>query len=480
MENHKGKGSNLNKFPQLTLKEGEKNRIYTALLHHQPEYSSSSQTSKQGRFISVAAGLIGVLLFSVLTVYVLSQAEKEKADQLFAAAEEQVTSIYETMQTNMKNVKTNDLLPPIKGTALSSAQSILTDAESQLTDMSKENQEAVKHELIPKMEEVEEYNKVVPSANRLQGQINEVSEKVKGDPFNPDISKQVSKVKEELSEFTAMVNELENPLIKSYFQGRYTPQISLLENELTVYKGVSEGITELRTIAEKLSMPQGEFDQEVSRLSEKVGELPNNGTKVKMKEQLKNISKDYERNQFAAIEERNRLEEQRKAEEERILAEKKKKEAEEQRLAEEKNKAEEEAQQESEEIFPMEFFEISPRGHKIIYTRRPYDHESFYKFDEIARKYGYRYYYTPNSDVGGILDKNRNSIAFINYGFSTRLEYKALFIDLYAYRTGTSKEEASDLIEKVIESGEPIIKGESNGEGSKLWTKDGVLHYDLW
>jgi hypothetical protein len=476
MENHNGKKFT-EKFPQLTLNQEAKDRIHSSLLHYQPE--SSVKVQKQGRFISIAAGLIGLLLFSVLTAYTLSQAEKEKADHLFATAEEQVSSVYETMQTNMKSVRTNDLLPPIKEPAMASAKSALMDAQDQITDMSEGNQKALKQELIPKLEEVEEYNEVVPSANLLQIQINDVSKMVNENPFNPDIPVQVSKVKDDLSRFSTMTNKLKNSPIKNYFQGRYTPQISLIENELTVYKGLSESLSELGAIADELSMPQGEFDQKVLTLSEKVGDLADNGTKTDMREKLNNISQVYERNQLALAEEKKRLEEKRKAEEKRLLAEKKKKEEEKQRLEEEKRKTEEEKTK-SEEVFPMEFTEISPRGYKIIHSRRPYNSDRFYKLDEIAIKHGGRYYYTPSSDVAEIFNKDRKVIAFINYGFSTSLDYKDLFLDLYVYNTGASRDEAAKLIEKVIVTGEPITTGEGNGEGSKLWTENGVLHYDVW
>jgi hypothetical protein len=486
MDNHK-ENNLAHKFPQLKLNEESKDRIHTALLHHQP--SSSTKNEKVGRIRNIATGLIGLLLFSVLTAYILSEAEKDKADQLFAAAKEQITSVYETMQTNMKSVKTSDLLPSIKKSAIATAQATLHDAEKKLSDMSKENKEALKQQLIPKMKEIEEYNQIVPSANRLQKQINDVSEMISDDPFNRDISMQLSKVKGELSDFTVMTNKLENPSLKSFFQGRYTPQISLLEKNMTAYKGVSNGISELRTIAEKLSLPPGEFDQEVSRLSEKVEKLPNNAAKAGMKEELANISQDYERNQVAAAEEKKRLEEKRKAEEEKRLAEEKRKAEEEKRLAEEKRKAEEEkrlaeekkkaegekSQLESEEIFPMEFIEITPDGHKIINSRRPYNDDRFYKYDEIAKKHGGRYYYTPNSDVAAIFNKERKAIAYLNYGFITEIEYKELFIDLYVYYTNTPRGEATALIQKVIESGEPV-----ETEGSRLELENGILGYHAW
>jgi hypothetical protein len=478
MENHK-ENNLAHKFPQLKLNEESKDRIHTALLHHQP--SSSTKNEKVGRIRNIATGLIGLLLFSVLTAYILSEAEKDKADQLFAAAKEQITSVYETMQTNMKSVKTSDLLPSIKKSAIATAQATLHDAEKKLSDMSKENKEALKQQLIPKMKEIEEYNQIVPSANRLQKQINDVSEMISDDPFNRDISMQLSKVKGELSDFTVMTNKLENPSLKSFFQGRYTPQISLLEKNITAYKGVSNGISELRTIAEKLSLPPGEFDQEVSRLSEKVEKLPNNAAKADMKEELANISQDYERNQVAATEEKKRLEEKRKAEEEKRLAEEKRKAEEEKRLAEEKKKAEgEESQLESEEIFPMEFIEISQDGHKIINSRRPNNDDRFYKYDEIAKKYGGRYYYTPNSDIAAIFNKERKAIAFINYGFSTSVGYKELFIDLYVYYTKTPREEAASLIQKVIESGEPVVTGSEESEGTLLKIENGRLEYHVW
>jgi hypothetical protein len=426
-------------------------------------------TFKKGKMISIAACLFGLLLFSVLTIYVLSESEKKSAEQLVASAEESLTSLYETMQTGLKGARGDGILLPINESALASAQLSLNDAEKNMSAMNGANKELIKEDLLPKMKKMKEYNRVVPLANQLQNQIHDINKNMKDDPFNSELSVQLSTLKNELAEFSKAVKEIEDPIIKEFFHKRYEPQITLIEEQMTAYRDSSNQIKELRLIAEKLSLPQGEFDQKVSRLSEKVGKLPDSATKTGMEEEIKNISLDYERNQLAAIQEKKRLEEKRKAEEEQ------------QRLEEEKRKAEEEqAQRESEEVFPMEFVEISPNGHKIINSRRPYNDESFYKFDEIAKKHGGRYYYTPNSDVAALFNKERKAIAFINYGFSTNIEYKELFVDLYVYYTGTSKGEAAKIVQQVIDTGEPVKTGEGNGEGSILWTEDGRLHYDLW
>jgi hypothetical protein len=423
---------------------------------------------KKGKMISIAAGIFGLLLFSVLTIYVVTESKKEKAEQLYASAEESLSSLYETMQTGLKGAKGDGILLPINESALASAQLSLNDAEKHMSAMNGANNELIKEDLLPKMKKMEDYNRVVPLANQLQNHIHDINKNMKDDPFNSELSVQLSTLKDELAEFTKAVNKVEDPFIKGFFHKRYEPQITLIEEQVTAYRDVSNQIKELRLIAEKFSFSKEEFNQKVSRLSEKMGELPNSDTKTGMEEEIKNISKEYERNRLAAIEEKERLEEKRKAEEE-------------QRVAEEQRKAEEEqAQQEYEEIFPMEFIEISPNGHKIINSRHPYNDESFYRFDEIAKKHGGRYYYTPSSDVAAILDKERKAIAFINYGFSTNIECKELFVDLYVYYTGTSKEEADKIISKVIDTGEPIKTGDGNGEGSMLWVEDGRLHYDLW
>jgi hypothetical protein len=422
---------------------------------------------KKSKFVGIGLGLVGLVLFSFLTMYVLSQAEKGKAEKVFASAKGSLSSLYETMEIHMKNAKENGLLTLMDEKGVASAQLSLNDAEKQISNLNGANKENVEEELIPKMKGIEEYNRIVPIANQLQNRIHDAGEKVKDKPLDPGLAKLLTSLKEELADFTKQAAKIENPSIRGFFQNRYKPQITRLENQVTAYQDAKDKIAELKLIAEKLSLPQGEFDQKVLKLSEEVAQLPYKDTNKGLQEEINTISQNYERNQLAAIEEKKRLEEKRKAEEE-------------QRLAEEKRKAEEAAQEEYEEIFPMEFIEISPDGHKIINSRRPYNNESFYKFDEIAKKHGGRYYYTPSSDVAAIFDKERKAIAFINYGFSTSLKYKELFVDLYVYRTGTSKEEAVKKITKVIDTGEPIKTGEGNGEGSMLWAEDGRVYYDLW
>jgi hypothetical protein len=266
--------------------------------------------------------------------------------------------------------------------------------------------------------------------------------------------------------------KLENPHLKEFFKNRYKPQVARLEEQIAAYRAASDQIVELKSIAEKLSLPQEEFEQLASELSEEVAQLPYNKTNQKLQEEIQLASQGYEKNKLA-------LEEKKREEEKRLAAEKKREE--EKRLAAERKKAEEEekAQQESDEAFPMEFTETSSSGHVTIFSREPYG-ERYYDIDEIAKKHGGRYYYIPSSDVAVIFDENRKALAGLNYGFSTSVEQKELFIDLYVYYTGTSQGEAAALVEKLIETGEPIeTSGEGQG-GTKLSLRNGKLHYDEW
>ncbi|MGR3765898.1 hypothetical protein [Rossellomorea sp. NS-SX7] len=415
----------------------------------------------KGKIVGMALGLVGLVLFSFLTMYVLSQVEKGKAEKVFVSAQGSLSSLYESMEIQMKDAKENGLLTLMDEKAVASAQLSLNDAEKQLSNLNGSNKENVEQELIPKMKGIEEYNSIVPKANQLQSRIHDAGEKVKDDPLDPGSSKLLTSIKEELADFTKLTAKIENPTIREFFQNRYKPQITRLEEQVSTYQDVSNKIAELKSIAEELSLPQGEFEQMVSQLSEEIAQLPYSNTNTQLINEIEKASNVYETNK---------------------LAQEEKKRAEEKRLAEEKKKAEDKKAGETDEIFPMTFTVTSSSGFETIFSRNPYG-ERYDNIDEIARRYGGRYYYVPSSDVSVIFDKNRKALAGLNYGFSTSVEYKELFIDLYVYYTGgTSREGAAALVEKVIATGEPVVTGEGDIKegGSKLWMEDGRLHYDLW
>ncbi|MEL3970901.1 hypothetical protein AAEO50_01300 [Rossellomorea oryzaecorticis] len=414
----------------------------------------------KGKFIGIALGFVGLVLFSLLTMYVLTQAEKGKAEEVFESAQGSLSSLYETIEIQMKDAKKDGLLTLIDEKAVASAQLSLNDTEKRLSNLNGAHKENVKQELLPKMKGIEEYNVIVPIANQLQSRIHDTGKKVKDNPLDPGLSKKFTSLKEELAEFTELAAKIDDPSIKEFFQSRYKPQITRLEDQVTSYQNASNKIAELKSIAEKLSLPKGEFDQKVSKLSEEVAHLPYSNTNAGLQEEIKKASKEYETNRIAQEE---------------------KKRAEEKRLAEEKKKVEDKAEEETDEIFPMTFTMTSSSGFETIFSREPYG-ERYDDIDEIARRHGGRYYYVPESDVAAIFDENRKALAGLNYGFSTSVEYKELFIDLYAYYTGTSRDDAAALVGKVIDTGEPIETGEGNVNegGSRLWTESGELHYDLW
>jgi hypothetical protein len=413
----------------------------------------------RGKFIGIALGFVGLVLFSFLTMYDLTQAEKGKAEKVFESAQGSLSSLYEKMQSHMEDAKDDGVQSPLNEKAVASAKLSLNDAEKQLSYLNGANKEIVERKLLPGMKEIEEYNSIVPSANQLQSRIHDAGEKVKGDPLDPALSKQLSAIKEELTDFTNTVNKLGNPSIKEFFKNRYQPQITRIEDQVTAYQDALNQIAELKSIAENLSLSQREFDQKVLELSEVVTQLPYSNTRTILLEKIENTSELYKKNK---------------------LAHEEKKRAEEERLAKERKKAEEEkVKKEEDEAFPTKFTVTSPSGHETIFSREPYG-ERYYDIDEIAIRHGGRYYYIPESDVAVIFDKERKAIAGLNYGFSTSVENKELFIDLYVYYTGTSKGETVEIVQQVIDSGEPIKTGDGNGEGSKLWTEDGELHYDLW
>jgi hypothetical protein len=421
---------------------------------------------KNRKWKAVLWTVLGLVLLSGATMFGLSQTEKVKAEKAYDSLEGSLSSLYETMQSHMKDVPEDGTLTLMNEEEIASAQLSLNAADEQ--NLNGANKQKIEQALLPKLMGIEEYNSLVPIANQLQNRINTIVEKVKNNPLDPGLTKQFTFIKEELADFKKKTAKIETPSIKEYFQNRYMPQITRLEEQVADYQHASNQIKELESIADKLSLSKAEFEQKVSELSGEVVRLPYSDANKGLQEKIDTALKDYEHNQLTAMEEKKRMEEKKKAEEER--------------LAEEKRKAEEEkaSQKEYEEIFPIEFIETSPDGHKIINSRRPYNDESFYKYDEIAKKHGGRYYYTPSSDVAAIFNKDRKAIAFINYGFSTSLEYKELFVDLYVYYTGTTREEAAKLITKVINTGEPVEIGEGNGEGSRLSFENGRLHYGMW
>ncbi|MCA1055250.1 hypothetical protein LCM10_09665 [Rossellomorea aquimaris] len=413
----------------------------------------------EGKLLKVVVGLAGLMLISGVTIYSLSHIEKGKAEQIMADAEAEVASVYGNMQSLMENAKVDGMLATINDGDLESAQLSMNSAEVSQLELSGGSQSPLQQELNAKIGGIEEYNRLVPAANRLQSQINDLTEKVERDPLAPVVSNQLVALEEELSDFTKQVSSSEHLFIKDFFSDRYQPQVEIVKKNLALYREAFNQVTELKTLAEKLSVPQDEFNEKASELSATVKQLPYSNGNKKLQEDIQLASREYEKNKLA-------LEEKKGEEEKRLAAERKK--AEEQKVRE----AEEEA-------FPMQFVETSSDGFQTTFSRKPYG-ERYEEIDEIARKHGGRYYYVPSSDVSVIFAEGRKPLAFLNYGFSASVKNKELFIDLYVHYTGVNREEASELVSNVINTGEPVETGDGGEASSKLWIENNKLHYDAW
>lgn len=131
------------------------------------------------------------------------------------------------------------------------------------------------------------------------------------------------------------------------------------------------------------------------------------------------------------------------------------------------------------ELYPMEFTMTDPNGHTFKLSRD----FSIYKigkgYDDIARRYGARFYYTPNSDVSYVII-GRKIIATVSLVSAANVEYKDLFIDLMTFQSKQyTREEFAALVDTVIQSGEPYIVEEGDS-GELLKVENGTIVYHSW
>ncbi|QHE63245.1 hypothetical protein FHE72_21190 [Rossellomorea vietnamensis] len=131
------------------------------------------------------------------------------------------------------------------------------------------------------------------------------------------------------------------------------------------------------------------------------------------------------------------------------------------------------------ELYPMEFTMTDPNGHTFKLSRD----FSIYKigkgYDDIARRYGARFYYTPNSDVSYVII-GRKIIATVSLVSAANVEYKDLFIDLMTFQSKQyTREQFAALVDAVIQSGEPYIVEEGDS-GELLKVENGTIVYHSW
>jgi hypothetical protein len=462
MKNH-DEHAIINNFPKLHLNEEAKDRIHSRILHHTPP-APQKKPWKEGKFIGLITAVMGLVLFSVLTVYILSETEKEKADQLLADAEEKVGSIYLQMEEHLEAAGSKALLKGVDHEGLKSAEVSMDEVNG---DPSLIEDEKVK-KLNEKLIALQEYNQLVPFANKLQQEITVVNKELHESTSLEGMQEKIGGLKNELDAATKRFDRLESKKLKTFFQGRYSPQAATIEETFNQLQNMKSEIEELSTIAKEQSLNEDDFKKEIEGMLQQLGNLPSKQTAMEMEKQIREVQIEYNNTQQVKEEEKQRQEEIRldniRKEEERKSAEAK--------------KAADAQKEQDDELYPMEFTETTSEGIVIKYSRDLKGNETYLHYDEIAKKYGGRYYYTPSSDMAYIF-KNKKIIATISMVSTAPLEYKELFIDINTYKGSHTKDEFTTIVNSVIQTGKSY-KVEKGQGGEGLWLENGVLLYHVW
>ncbi|WP_374055004.1 hypothetical protein [Rossellomorea sp. FM04394] len=471
MKNHNE--SNLSKkLPPLQLNEEAKERIHSAILRHEPSPSSKKKAWKEGGLGNLVAAAVGLLVFSILTVYIISETEKEKANQLFADAEANIQSVYEEMESNLKDTEEGGLLKTIEPSELKSAQVSLSKAEKEL-ESAEEMERGLRQQLLPMMNEIEDYNQTVPVANELQQNINDVSSLLEKSPLEERVAEKVASIKSELAEKSNTFDKLESPSLRAFFTSQYSTQVNRIDQTFNQYREAQEEIENLKEMAEDQSLNEEDFEKEAERVMKQVTLLPDNQATSEMKEGIES-AKDAFYQVKEEEEEKTRLEEEAKLEKEKVSSG-------EVRSASADEKENEETNQDSpeDELYPMEFTMTDSNG-RTFKLSRDFDIYKFGKdYDEIAKRYGGRFYYTPNSDMSHVII-GRKIIATVSLVSAADVEYKELFIDLMSLRSKKyTRDQFASIVDTVIQTGEPY-KVEEGNSGELLEVKNGVLVYHGW
>ncbi|MGF3105027.1 hypothetical protein [Rossellomorea sp. DUT-2] len=472
MKNH-NEANLRKKLPPLQLNDEAKERIHTSILHHEPSPPSRKKVWKEGRLGSIAAAAVGLLVFSILTVYIISETEKDKANQLFADAEENIQAVYEEMELNLQETEEGGLLKTIEPSELKSAQVSLRNAEKEILKSGEEKERELRQHLIPMMKEIEDYNQAVPVANELQQNINEVSSLLEKSPLEEKMAEKVASIKSELTDKLKTFDKLESSSLRAFFTTHYSSQVNHIDQTLNQYKEVQEEIQNLIAIAEDQSLNEQDFEHQAERMMKQVNLLPDNQTTAELKEEILS-AKDGFYKVKEEVENKKRLEEE-------ASLEKKKVSSSEVRSASTDEKENEDINQGStdDELYPMEFTMTDSNGHTFKLSRDFDIYKIGKEYDEIARRYGGRFYYTPNSDMTHVII-GRKIIATVSLVSAADLEYKDLFIDLMSHRSKKyTRDQFASIVAEVIQSGEPY-KVEEGNSGELLLVEDGMLVYHGW
>jgi hypothetical protein len=468
MKNHNE--DNLSKeLPPLQLNDESKERIHTAILHHEP---SPKKGWKEGRFKSFSAAAVGLLVFSILTVYIISETEKDKANKLFADAKENIQAVYEEMEFNLQETEEGRLLKSIEPSELKSAQISLKNAEKEILKSGEEKERDLRQHLIPMMKEIEDYNQTVPVANELQQDINEVNSLLEKSPLEEKMTEKVAFIKSELAEKLKAFEKLESSSLRTFFTNQYPTQVNRIEETVNQYKKAQEEIQNLKDIAEEQSLNEQDFEQQTERMMKQINLLPDNQTTADMKEEIQS-AKDAFYQVKEEVEDKKRLEEEARLEKEQESSDGT-------RNGSSAEKEDDTIQDSPEdELYPMEFTMTDSNGHTFKLSRDFEIHKIGKEYDEIARRYGGRFYYTPNSDMSHVII-GRKIIVTVSLVSAADVEYKDLFIDLMSLRSRKyTRDQFASIVDTVLQSGEPY-KIEEGNSGELLLVENGMLVYHGW
>ena len=465
---------NLNKeLPPLQMNESAKERIHTTLLNHQPSSPSKRGLWKGSKWGSLVAEALGIFVFSLLTVYIISETEKEREKERYFQAEKEIQAVYEEMEGNLQSTEKGQMLNPIKDSKVKSAQSSLKKVEAS----------SDKEELTSMMREIDIYNQAVPQVNEFQNQINDVNKVLSQNEFEKDLGEKISRLKSDLTGILKKFDQRGNASLNAFI-GEYSAQINTLEIEFKTYTALRKDVQQLERMAAEQSVEAQEFEQKSEEVMNQVQRLENKKMAARMEKEIYTAKAEFQQ-LVANAEARAEAEENNRKEEERVAQKRREEQASKPKevnssvtVTKEKEESVDESSPED-ELYPMEFTMTDPNGHTFKLSRDFSIYKIGKEYDDIARRYGARFYYTPNSDVSNVII-GRKIIATVSLVSGAPVEYKDLFIDLMSYRSKKyTREQFADIVDAVIESGEPY-KVEEGSAGELLSLENGILRYDSW
>jgi hypothetical protein len=458
-------------LPQLQLNDSAEEPIHTPILDHRPSPPAKKNLWIRSKLGSLVATALGIFVFSLLTIYIISETEREREHERYVQAEGEIQAVFKEMERNLQKTGDGQLLYPIQEAKMKSAQSSLKKVDA--------TSEKEKKKLASMMREIEIYNQVVPQANELQTQINDVNKILSQSVFEKDLGEEISLLKSELTRKLKEFDELGNTSLKAFLSKKYTGQMNTLEKEFKNYMVVEEEVQALKKMVMEQSNGAQEFEQKVENVMSRINRLSNKQMAVMMEEEV-NMAKAEFQQLLADAAEKQRKNEERLAQKRREEQASKPIVVNSSRtVSEEKEEQHSDTGSPEDELYPLEFTMTGSDGFTFKMSRDFEQYKAGKGYDEIARRYGARYYYTPSSDMSYVII-GRKIIATVSLVSGAPVEYKELFIDLMTYQSKKyTREQFATIVETVIESGEPY-KVEEGFAGELLSIENGRLRYDSW